>query len=180
MSAIPEQDGRAKSFGFARRLIELWALLGGVLLVVIALMNTWSVVSLSALGFPVPGDFELVEMGVAIAAFSFLPYCQLTGANVTADIFTAHASPRWVAGFSLLAALVAVLFSALLIWRMSDGMLSYLRYEEVTTILNIPIWFAFPPILVSLALLIMAAAITLREAVRDMRTVHRTGPRVVR
>ena len=85
-----------------------------------------------------------------------------------------------MAGFSLLAALVAVLFSALLIWRMSDGMLSYLRYEEVTTILNIPIWVAFPPILVSLALLILAAAITLQEAVRDMRAVQRTGPRVVR
>ena len=135
-------------------------------------MNTWSVISLSALGFPVPGDFEMVQMGVAIAAFSFLPYCQLTGTNVTADIFTSRASPRWVALFALLAALVAVAFSVLLIWRMSDGLASYLEYEEVTTILNIPLWTAFPPILISLALLIVASAITVGQALRG---VHPSG-----
>jgi TRAP-type C4-dicarboxylate transport system permease small subunit len=163
--------GRAWLLGLARRIIEGWAILGGALLLAIALMNTWSVVSLSVLGFPVPGDFEMVEMGVAIAAFSFLPYCQLTGANVTADIFTARASPRWVALFSLLAALVASIFSGILIWRMSDGFASYIEYEEVTTILNIPVWTAFPPILISLALLIVASLISLGEAVRRMRLV---------
>lgn len=136
---------------------------------IIALMNTWSVISLAALGFPVPGDFELVEMGVAVAAFSFLPYCQLRGANVTADIFSAGASPGTVAAFTLLAAVVAAFFSVVLLWRMSDGMVSYLRYQEVTTILNIPLWIAFPPILASLALLVLAAAVTLHEAIRKLR-----------
>lgn len=153
----------------ARRLIEAWALLGGVLLVGLALMSTWSVFSLSALGFPVRGDFEMVEMGVAVAVFSFLPYCQVQRANVTADIFTARASPAWVAVFTTVAAVVAAGFAALLLWRMSDGMASYRRYEEVTTILNIPLWIAFPPILVSLGLLLLAALITLREAVADLR-----------
>jgi len=171
MTAPVETPGRAWLLGLARRAVEGWALLGGVLLLAIALMNTWSVVSLALLGSPVPGDFEMVQMGVAIAAFSFLPYCQLNGANVTADIFTARASPRWVALFSLLAALVAMIFSAILIWRMSDGFVSYMEYEEVTTILNIPLWTAFPPILISLALLIVASVISFVEAVRGMRLV---------
>lgn len=132
-------------------------------------MNTWSVISLAVFGFPVPGDFELVEMGVAVAAFSFLPYCQSKGANVTADIFTAAASPVTIAAFTLLAAVVAAFFSVILLWRMSDGMVSYLRYQEVTTILNIPLWIVFPPILVSLALLVLAAAVTLHEAIVEMR-----------
>lgn len=170
MSAEKPEGGRWARFdSLVRRIIEGWALLGGVLLVIIALMNTWSVTSLSILGYPVPGDFELVEMGVAVAAFSFLPFCQLTGANVTADIFTAKASPFTVAVFTLLAAVVAACFSALLLWRMFDGMLSYLRYEEVTTILNVPLWIVFPPILVSLALLVLAAAVTLHEAIVKMR-----------
>jgi TRAP-type C4-dicarboxylate transport system permease small subunit len=164
-----ENGGWARFEHLAHRLIEGWALLGGMLLVLIALGNTWSVISLAALGFPVPGDFELVEMGVAVAVFSFLPYCQLKGANVTADIFTAKASPWWVALFSLLAAIVAAFFSILLLWRMSDGLVSYLRYEEVTTILNIPLWIAFPPILASLALLVIAAALTLHGAIVEMR-----------
>ena len=165
-----ENGGWARFDDLARRLIEGWALLGGVLLVLIALMNTWSVISLATLGFPVPGDFELVQMGVAVAAFSFLPYCQLKGANVTADIFSAAASPATIAAFTLLAALVAAFFSVLLLWRMSDGMVSYLRFEEVTTILNIPLWIAFPPILASLALLVLAAGVTLHEAIVDMRS----------
>lgn len=164
-----EKRGWARFDDIARRLIEGWALLGGVLLVIIALMNTWSVISLAVLGFPVPGDFELVQMGVAVVAFSFLPYCQLKGANVTADIFTAGASRVTVAVFTLLAALAAAFFSVLLLWRMSDGMVSYLRFKEVTTILNIPVWIAFPPILASLALLVLAAAVTLHEAIIDMR-----------
>ncbi len=155
--------------GLAFFVIEGWALLGGVLLLAIALMNTWSVISLNLLGFPVPGDFEMVEIGIAVAVFGFLPYCQLTGANVTADIFTANASPRWVAVFSLLSALVAAFFSVVLIWRMSDGMVSYIEYEEVTTILGIPLWMGFPPILTSLALLVVASAITLQDALRDLR-----------
>lgn len=171
MTAIKaEAQRRARFDHLARRIIEAWALAGGALLVCIALMNTWSIISLAVLGFPVPGDFEMVEMGVAIAAFSFLPYCQLKGANVTADIFTAAASPATVAAFELLAALVAAFFSVILLWKMSDGMLSYMRYQEVTTILNIPVWTAFPPILVSLALLVLAAAVTLRESVAKMRS----------
>ena len=170
MSDQAPQQGWARFEALAQRLIEGWALLGGTLLVAVALMSTWSVISLSVLGFPVPGDFEMVEIGVAIAAFSFLPYCQLKGANVTADIFTAGASPRWVALFGLLAGMVAALFSALLLWRMSDGMLSYLRYEERTTILGIPLWIAFPPILASLALLILAAVLTLHGAIADLRS----------
>jgi len=156
--------------------IEGWALLGGVLLVVIALMNTWSVISLAVLGYPVPGDFELVKMGVAIAAFSFLPYCQLKGANVTADIFTAGASRVTIAVFTLIAAIVAAFFSILLLWKMSNGMVSYLRYREVTTILNIPHWIAFPPILASLALLVLAAGVTLHEAIMEMRPGRSASP----
>ncbi|MBX3676872.1 MAG: TRAP transporter small permease [Rhodocyclaceae bacterium] len=170
MPAAKPEVGRWARFDYlARRVIEGWALLGGVLLVIIALMNTWSVTSLSLLGYPVPGDFELVEMGVAVAAFTFLPFCQLTGANVTADIFTAKASPVTVAAFTLIAAIVAACFSVLLLWRMFDGMLSYLRYQEVTTILNVPLWIVFPPILASLALLVLAAAVTLHEAITKMR-----------
>ena len=106
--------------GLVSRIITGWALLGGCLLVV--LMHTWSVVG-NQFGMPFPGDFEMTEIGIAIAAFSFLPYCQLTGSNVTADIFTSRASPRMIAVFSLAASLVTLGFSCILLWRMYAGML---------------------------------------------------------
>jgi TRAP-type C4-dicarboxylate transport system permease small subunit len=155
--------------GLLRRVIEIWALLGGLLLLGIALMTAWSATSGWLLGKPLPGDVELVEMLTAVSVFMFLPYCQLSGANVTADLFTAHVSPRGVALLELLAAAVAVGISLLLLWRMYAGLLDYRQYVETTTILHIPIWTAYPPALASLALLAAAALVSVRDALRDWR-----------
>ncbi len=144
------------------RLIEAWALLGGALLALVVPMNVASVLG-TAFYTPVPGDFELTQIGVAVGVFAFLPYVQLTRANVSADIFTARASERWIARFSLLGSLSALLFSGVTIWRMYGGMLDQKAYGYTTAIVQFPHWIAFVPILISLALLAVAALITLAE-----------------
>jgi TRAP-type C4-dicarboxylate transport system permease small subunit len=153
--------------GLVSRIITVWAVLGGIVLLAVVLMNTYSVIG-NQFAMPFPGDFEMTEIGVAIAAFAFLPYCQLTGANVTADIFTARASPRWVALFSLVASVVALGFSVLLLWRMYAGMLDQREYGYETAILQFPNWLAWLPILISLALLAVASLITLRDSARKI------------
>lgn len=153
----------------ASKLIEWWALTGGLLLLGIIFVVTFSVVRSALIGKPIAGDFELVEVGVAIAAFSFLPYCQLTGANVSADIFTAGASPRMIAFLGLIAGVLALGFAALLLWRMSAGLGDNLAYEQTTAIMGFPIWIAYIPILCSLFLLIIAAWITCVDTLRTTR-----------
>jgi len=160
--------GEAGIIRLARRIIELWALLGGIVLLCIALMSTWSATSGFLFGKPLPGDFEMVEVLVAVAAFAFLPYCQLTDANVTADIFTARASRRTIAAFGLFAGIVALAIALLLLWRMSAGLQDYRQYVETTAILKFPIWVAYIPALVSLFLLTVACVITLKEAARNV------------
>jgi hypothetical protein len=103
---------------FLRRAIEVWALLGGLVLTGIAVMSTWSAASGWLFGRPLPGDFEMVEMLVAVSVFMFLPYCQVTGASVAADLFAARAGPRPVARVVLLAGVVALGGSRVLRWRM--------------------------------------------------------------
>ena len=83
-------------------------------------------------------------------------------ANVSADIFTAGVSPTTARNLNRLGSLVALFFSLLLFWRMYAGMLDYQTYLEVTTILQIPLWYAFVPTLFSLLLLILASLLTLR------------------
>ena len=39
---------------------------------------------------PVPGDFELVEVGTGFAVFAFLPWCQLKRGHATVDLFTSE------------------------------------------------------------------------------------------
>jgi TRAP-type C4-dicarboxylate transport system permease small subunit len=148
--------------GAAERLINFWSLVGGVMVVAVVLMNVWAVVA-SILGIPFGGDFELTQMGIAIAAFAFLPYCQITGGNVTADIFTARASQFWVSVFALAASIVALLFGLLLLYSMYGGMLSQRQYNYTTAILQIPIWWAYLPCLFSLVLLAVASLITLLD-----------------
>jgi TRAP-type C4-dicarboxylate transport system permease small subunit len=166
---------RARLIGLARKIIEWWALAGGILLFAVVLMTTWSVFSSAAFGKPFPGDFELTEIGVAVAAFAFLPYCQITNANVSADIFTSRAGPRTVAALTLLASLIAIGFSVILLWRMYAGMIDYQVYLETTAILQIPLWFGFVPILFSLALLCLAALITLLESFGEMTAPAGSG-----
>jgi TRAP-type C4-dicarboxylate transport system permease small subunit len=149
-----------------RKIIELWALAGGLLLIAVVLVNAASLAGNIFLNQPFPGDFEIVEIGVAVAVFSFLPYCQITDANVTADIFTARAGPRIISLLRVLASTIAFGFAALLLWRMWLGLIDYRIYREVTTIYQFPIWVAFVPILVSLFLLTLACLLTLIDAFR--------------
>ena len=70
---------RACSFDTARSLITGWAILGGLVLVGVVAVNAYSILAAAVINKPFPGDFELTEMGAAIAASCFLPYCQLAG-----------------------------------------------------------------------------------------------------
>ncbi|MGJ8528532.1 TRAP transporter small permease [Maritalea sp.] len=144
---------------FSEKLIQWWAMLGGIALFGVVAVNGVSVVG-GMFGTPFPGDFELTEIGVAIAVFAFLPYCQLQGANVSADIFTSKAKPRTILIFKLLGSIVALIFACILLWRMSYGLMDQLNYGYTTSILRVPHWMAFVPILVSLLLLAIASLIT--------------------
>jgi TRAP-type C4-dicarboxylate transport system permease small subunit len=159
-------DAATKPSGFVARVIEAWALLGGFVLLGIVLMVAWSATRGFFFNRPLQGDVEMTEMWVAVAAFMFLPYCQLTGANVTADIFTARAGPRTVALLELVSAVIALGFSVLLLWRMYYGLLDYREYVETTTTLHVPIWYAYVPALISLALLALASINSVRDTLR--------------
>ena len=169
---MPDTSGpeRARPFGLARRVIELWALAGGLLLVAVVCMNAYSLLADMAFRKPLAGDFELVEVGVAVAVFAFLPYCQLTGANVTADIFTQGAGPRTVALLALLSGVIAFAFALLLTWRMSLGLIDKHQYGETTVLLGFPIWIGYVPVVLSLALLVVASLISVRDALADVRS----------
>ena len=143
-----------------RNLITGWALVGGFIIIFIVVLNVSSIIGGIFLK-PIPGDFELTKMGVAVAVFCFLPYCQLHRKNVTAEIFTSWTNIKIQLLLSLIASILAFFFSSLLVWRMYEGMLDQKAYNYTTTILQFPIWIAFIPIIFSLFLLSLASLITL-------------------
>lgn len=156
-------------FPVLRRIIEYWALLGGALLIGVVLVTSWSLLTDILWSKPVSGENEIVQAGIAVAVFAFLPYCQLTGANISADIFTSRLSARSIAVLTLIGSLTALAFSILLIWKTWDGLLDYHELLETTPIMQFPIWLAFIPILISIVLLTIAAAISVQESLSDFR-----------
>ena len=67
--------------------LAVWtALAGRLVLVALVCMTCVSIVgrafSVFGLG-PIPGDYELVEIGIGFAAFAALPWCHLTGCGRT-------------------------------------------------------------------------------------------------
>jgi TRAP-type C4-dicarboxylate transport system permease small subunit len=154
-------DGPLERLGRAvLALSRVWAVLGGVLLLAIMLMTVASVAMRATLGIPILGDFELVELGTAIAVFAFLPYCHQAGGNVVVDAFTNRAPGRIKSGLAALGSLVLLAIALILVWRMAEGGHDFYRYHEVTTNLGIPRWWAFPSILISLTLLALVSLVS--------------------
>lgn len=148
---------------FMDRLARLLAIIGGLVLTLLVALTCLSVLGrgLNTLGHsgllgeglgaaligsgvgPVPGDFELVEAGVAFAIFSFLPICQLQGGHATVDIFT-QALParvnRWLIAFWEVVLTLAIWLITL---RLGAGMLGKFGNGETTLLLQFPVWWAY-------------------------------------
>ena len=167
MSGAAASDARPpRAVAAVAAATRLWALLGGAAAFGLAAMTAASALSNLFLGRPFAADHELTKHLVAVVVFTFLPYCQIAGANVSVDIFTERAGARAKALMAAAASVVALAFALLLLRQMSLGLESYLRFVERTPVLGLPLWTAFPPILLSLGLLLLAALVTLIDALR--------------
>ena len=128
------------------RLARWTALGGGVVLVGLVLMVVASVAGRALIGVglgPVPGDFELAEVGVGIAVFFFLPWCYLSGGHATVDLFYLH-TPRWAQrGIDAVSDVLMLLVWLVLTWKLGEAMLEKREYQETTFILQMPVWWAY-------------------------------------
>ncbi len=136
------------------------AVLGGLVLVALIVMTCLSIAGRVLFSAPLPGDFELVEIGCAVAVFAFLPYCQITGGNVAVDFFTARARPRTRAALDLAGNLALTAIAGLIAWRAALGLLDLRRYQETTMVLGLPLWWGFVPAVFSAAVLALVSAYT--------------------
>lgn len=155
-------------------LASSFAVFGGLVLTALILMTVISIIGRSLFNTPIPGDFELVEIGCAVAVFSFLPYCQLIRGNVVVDFFTARAQPRTKAILDMAGNLIYTGIAALLTWRLALGGMDLKRYNESTMVLQAPIWWGFVPVVIGSGLLTLVCAYSVwrswRQAVQGGQT----------
>ena len=155
------------------RICEAVAVFGGAVLVALTVITVWSIIGrqiagtdwlndlpVFSLAGPVTGDFELVELGCAVAVFAFLPYCQIVGGNVLVDFFTAKAGPRLKSFLAAIADAVFTLIAATLTWRLVLGAEDLQRYGETTMVLRVPVWWGYVPAVAAMVLLTLVCAYT--------------------
>jgi TRAP-type C4-dicarboxylate transport system permease small subunit len=165
----PDAPGAAEppDLGALGRLTRLIAIAGGLVCVDIAVMVTVSVALRgSGLG-SVPGDFELVQMGTALAVFAFLPWCQARRGNVVVDTFTTRLPRRWVAALDALWDVALAGMMALIAWRLGLGAMDALASRTTTMVLLVPIG---PAIAACAALAGLLALVSAATALARLRT----------
>jgi TRAP-type C4-dicarboxylate transport system permease small subunit len=145
------------------------ALVGGLVLFALTLLTVISVVGRAVFSAPIPGDFELVELGMAVAIFAFLPYCQIVRGNVIVDLFTTKASARTKALLDGVGNLLFTAIAALLTWRVALGALEIRSYHETTMVLQVPVWWGYVPAVAFLAFLTIVCAYTVWRSALEYR-----------
>ena len=140
---------------------------GAFVLTVIALMSVVSIIgrALSTFGLgPVPGDFELVEAGTALAVFCFLPWCHLKGGHAVVDMLWHKYPPSMQRVLLVLSDALMLVVWVFLVWRMGVAMLEYRHNAEVSFILQMPVWWGYAASLLPAVVGVLAYAWRLLES----------------
>lgn len=148
------------------RLAKLFAILGGLVMVVITFITTYSILGRWLFNSPLLGDTELVEFAMAMAVAAFLPICQWRGGNIIVDFFTTGASERTRDGLDRFGALSIAVMTGLLAWRSTLGGIGQKADGSVTMLMQLPEWVAYavmvPPIALT-AVIALYTAVTGRS-----------------
>ena len=147
------------------------ALMGGVILCALIVMSVLSITGrgLSDYGFkPVPGDFELIEMGVGVAIFWFLPLCQMRRGHVSVDLFMRAFGPRVNLVIDLIANALMSVFAVLIAWRLILGAMDKTRFGETTYILQAPLYIGYWLAVVGAAVFVLTAVYSVIRSHREL------------
>lgn len=150
--------------GVLDRATNLLALAGGAVVLGFAVIVTASVLMRWLVGDGVPGDFEIVQTGLAVAVFAFLPVCQLHGANIMVDTFTTRLPPRVQGVLDGLWALVYAAAALLVGWQTALGAKDTIASGTKSMVLALPIGWAMVLASVLAFWLAAVALLTARRA----------------
>ena len=149
-----------------RILSQYFAIGGGLVLCGIVIVNSLSIAGRVFLDSPLTGDFELTEMGCAVAIFMFMPWCQMNKGNVIVDFFTSGLSDVRKHILDAIASFLFAVVVGLFTYRMTFGGLDMFAYGDQTMLLQIPVWIPFVPAVLSFALLFFVCLHTTYRSIR--------------
>lgn len=151
------------------------AIIGGLALVVTLIVTCISVIGRSLIVFdlgPIPGDFELVEIGIGFSVFCFLPWCHINNGNAKVDLFEPFFSNKFNYILNILADLLMLLVALLILWRLGVGLFEKYSYQETTIILQFPVWITFALGIFGSMVFVMVSVFCLIRSIRRIKEVN--------
>ena len=145
----------------------MWfALTGGLVASALAVLTVVSVLGRATVSQPIPGDVELMQMGIALCISLCLPWCQLHGANIIVDFFTERLPQRGSRALDGIGSLLLAVMCLLLSLRTAAGAMAVREAGETTMIIGLPMWWAYAMLAPGLAL---TALIAVWQGLRQLR-----------
>jgi TRAP-type C4-dicarboxylate transport system permease small subunit len=149
------------------RVARALAIVGGLISVATALLVTTSV-TLRWLGLgSINGDFELVQIGVALSVFCFLPLTQARRGNIMVDTFTAWLPLRVQRAMDAFWDFVYAGFMALTAWCLMNGARDALASGLTSAMLGLNLWPVFAATVLLILLLVATAVDTALQLLRS-------------
>lgn len=142
------------------------ALAGAAILIGIAALVTVSVAMRIVTGSGIDGDFEIVQLAAAIAAFCLFPLCFAARGNIIVDSFTTWLPDRFRERLDALWDLVFGLVAMVMAWRMVIGALDQFASGITLQLIALPTWWA---VAVCAALMACLGAAALAVGIRALR-----------
>ena len=142
---------------------EALAVLGGLLTLAAAVLVCTSVGLRWATNDSVPGDFEFVQIAVALSAFAFLPFCQAKRGNIFVDTFTARLPVDLRNALDAFWDMVYASFAAVIAWRLAVGAGETIANKTTTMVSGLPIGWAIALTAIMAGLLTLVAGLTAVE-----------------
>jgi TRAP-type C4-dicarboxylate transport system permease small subunit len=141
------------------RLCKLFAVIGGILLLLIAAMTMVSIIGRFFFDTPIRGDFEITKQGMGLVVASFIPYCILNGGNLIVDFFTTKASEKTQRFLDTVGALCTAAGLLVFAYKASEAIADVRESNEVSGNIDLPVWWIYAGMAPSLWLAVFAGIV---------------------
>lgn len=157
----------------AETLARVLAFAGGALLLVIVVLTCISIAgrALFSAGLccgPIRGIYDYTEIGVGVAIFAFLPWCQIRRAHAAVDLFKGFFSDFLNRLLDVVVDLAMLVLAYVIAYRLWLGMLDKRAYGETTLIAQVPLWVGYAACLVGAIGFVLVAAFCVVRSVRAL------------
>ena len=116
---------------------------------------------------PILGDQELVEIGMSLVVMLAMPFATWKGEHIRVDILDERLGSVGRFLGDLFARSIGIFVLYLLVGKALDKAFDAYEYEDVTNMIEIPVWIAYGAISVGMGLFILVLVLQLALQLRQ-------------